>query len=1180
MAVNWHRAQALLEEGLRKARDERDVWLMAQCGGDTELHRCVTSLLARRDSADPPSDALLPSTRGHSHSDSPAPSSSVEASDRTLQPGSVIGGYRLDLMVGEGGMGVVYRAHRLADGEVVAIKFIRPDVTTPERIARFAREQRVLRRFEHSNIARLLDADLTTSPPYLVMEFVDGLPITHHCREHRLGLVARLRLVITVCQVVGKAHAEDIVHRDLKPANILVTHAGEVKLLDFGIAKYVDSTTPPTTGRPLLTPGYASPEQLQNLPVTPASDVYSLGVTIYQLLTGALPDHHLGPPRVSHHSTLRDARIRAGDLDAVVAKALCRRIVDGRYTTTDELVQDLAACLERRRPSARAWFRRVRMRSVTTVVLVLVVIAMAMPVVYAAWAWATREPFTFRPRENLGRPRVAVIDQGAERSELRWTSTALAQLIGADLLAGSYVQLIGDAEGDRLRRELTLPESTSLPADLAARVQSVLGADLLMLVRVVSAGGPSRLRVMVVLQGEGSGEPLLLDEIGEIGGLHALAATLSARVRTALLLSSQLGSEMAEIRALMPSDLEVLRLYAEALQHLRDFQASEARTLLEEAVKRAPDEPLLHSALSDAWLRLGHTRKAAASACRARELATAVPRELRLRLDAQCESHGKNWEKAVDAYRSLWQFFPQTIDYGLALAQVQSTHDVQGAIATIARLRALPPPLNDDVRIDLAESTLLPEAAEKAKAARRAAEKAAARGQTAVRAQALRMLCGALATSADASKATEAVSLCDEAVAVARASNDANILASALNNAGLAYQLAGDSSKALASYEEAIKVGPGENQDLQARLLANAGNIESDLGRRDAAEQRYERSAALFRSLENEPYAATVDSWRALLLQQAGHLARAAQLMAAVCDAPPPRDEPQARSCQGNRAGVYFEQGRTKDAAAAMAAVIERFRESKDKSYLYFVASLAIVDISRARFDGVRQRLRGVLVEGNPSDDASLIAHQAFGNLALVQGNVDEAAREYRHVVVDAQRSSKPLAVAEGTLGMAQAALVRGDYGSAAQHARDAADQACKVGIVSTCALSLLVEGESFLASGDTSQAQARLDRATKQAADVEHHDVRTALARFAAHLQAIRGDVEAARTKLRAVAEWEWRADRVVAALETELLLAEISWRHRAGGADQLDRVAQRARRLGVAGIARRAERILASLR
>lgn len=1179
MAVNWHRAQALLEEELTKAREERDAWLTAQCGGDTELHRCVTSLLARRESADPPSDALLPSTRSQSHSDSPAPSSSVEASDRALSPGSLIGGYRLDLMVGEGGMGVVYRAHRLADGERVAIKFIRPGVITPERIARFTREQKVLRKFEHSNIARLLDADLTTSLPYLVMEFVDGLPITHHCREHRLGLAARLRLVIKVCHVVGDAHAEKIVHRDLKPANILVTHAGEVKLLDFGIAKDVDTATPPTAGQPLLTPEYASPEQLQNLPVTAASDVYSLGVIIYQLLTGVLPDHR-DPPRVSHHSALRDAGIRAGDLDAVVAKALCRRLADGRYATTDELVQDLEACLERRRPGARAWFRRVRMRSVTTVILVLVVIAMAMPVVYAAWAWATREPFTFRLRENLGRPRVAVIDQGAERSELRWASTAIAQLIVADLLAGSYVQLIGDAEVDRFRRELTLPESTSLPANLAARVQSVLGADLLMLVRVVSAGGPSRLRVMVVLQGEGSGEPLLLDEVGEIGGLHALAAALSARVRKALLLSPELESEMAEIRALMPGDVEVLRLYAEALQHLRDFQATEARTLLEEAVKRAPDEPLLHSALSDAWLRLGHTRKAAASACRARDLATAVPRELRLRLDAQCESHGGSWEKAVDGYRSLWQFFPQTIEYGLALAQVQSTHHVQGAIATIARLRALPPPLNDDVRIDLAESTLLPEAAEKAKAARRAAEKAATRGQTAVRAQALRMLCGALATSADPSKAAEAVSLCDEAVAVARASSDANILASALNNGGLAYQLAGDSLKALASYEEAIKVGPGENQDLQAKLLANAGNIESDLGRRDAAERRYERSAALFRSLENEPYAATVDSWRALLLQQAGHLARAAQLMAAVCDAPQPRDEPQARSCQGNRAGVYFEQGRTEEAAAAMAAVIDRFRESKDKSYLYFVASLAIVDISRASFDGVRQRLRGVLVEGNPSDDASLIAHQAFGNLALAQGNVDEADHEYRRVVVDAQRSSKPLAVADGTFGMAQAALVRGDYGSAAQHARDAADQACKVGIVSTCALSLLVEGESFLASGDTSQAQARLDRATKQAADAEHHDVRTALARFAAHLQAIRGDVEAARTKLRAVAEREWRADRVVAALETELLLAEISWRHRAGGGDQLNRVGQRAHRLGVAGIARRAERLLASLR
>ena len=263
-----------------------------------------------------------------------------------MQPLPTVSGYRTCALLGRGGMGEVYAAMEQQSGRMVAIKILRSDAQSQQAVARFARECRILARFDHPHIARIFGHGLTDHQvPYLAMEYVEGQSILDYCESHELQLEARVKLFHQVCLAVAVAHESRIVHRDLKPANILVTANGVPKLLDFGIATLVDGSTEDltATGHRLLTPSYASIEQFRGGPVTPASDVYSLAIILNELAFDVRwPDH------ASH-----DARLRR-----VVEKATAERPSE-RYATAAELAAEIQAYLEGK-PVRAAFDRRRR----------------------------------------------------------------------------------------------------------------------------------------------------------------------------------------------------------------------------------------------------------------------------------------------------------------------------------------------------------------------------------------------------------------------------------------------------------------------------------------------------------------------------------------------------------------------------------------------------------------------------------------------------------------------------------------------------------------------------------------------------------------------------------------------------------------------------------------------------
>ncbi|MGD8330836.1 MAG: serine/threonine-protein kinase, partial [Acidobacteriota bacterium] len=268
----WQRVKELMQAALDLEPPARAPYLREECADD-ELRHEVESLLAAHEEA---GDFL-----------EGAPDSALFAG--MFSPGDRVGAYRIKRLVGEGGMGMVYEAAR-ADGEFrrrVAVKVVSEGVADFA-IKRFRAERQILADIDHPFIARLLDGGTTgDGAPYLVMEFIDGEPIDRYCDRRQLDLRQRLALFHDVCDAVRHAHQHQVVHRDLKPGNVIVTEDGMPKLLDFGVAKLLDSARDSDTGEPRragqvpMTPSFASPEQLVGDRTTPASDVYSLGVLLY-----------------------------------------------------------------------------------------------------------------------------------------------------------------------------------------------------------------------------------------------------------------------------------------------------------------------------------------------------------------------------------------------------------------------------------------------------------------------------------------------------------------------------------------------------------------------------------------------------------------------------------------------------------------------------------------------------------------------------------------------------------------------------------------------------------------------------------------------------------------------------------------------------------------------------------
>jgi eukaryotic-like serine/threonine-protein kinase len=511
----WARLQQLFSKALMLPEPGRSAWLARACNDDAELLSEVTELLRAEAMPGVLDSPLLAMERAEPATVAPS-----------LAAESRVGAWRIEKLVGRGGMGEVYAATRVnvEFEQRGALKLLRFEAIGE--LARFNAERRILARLDHPGIARLLDGGVAPDGrPYTVMTFVEGMTLIDYCNARHATLHERLALFAQVCDAVAFAHRNLIIHRDLKPANTLVDSDGTVKLLDFGIAKLIDASASSDSADPNMTvapftPDYAAPEQLAGTTVTTATDVYALGVLLFELLTGTRPLRTRGLPFAQALALLNDreaplasrvanekadaplpASALTGDLDAIIAKCLRREPVH-RYETVSALTLDLQRHLRREpvlaREGARMYvlgrvLRRYRWPVAAAAALMLAFAAGLAGTLWQAHkaqtqartAMAVQDFVTDLFRTNSSNQKDPVkarattarelLDLGAKKIDTAMTDAPAAKLSVLNLLGDLYDELALRKEEIRLRRE-----SVDLTRDL-------YGADAPELVAALSA---------------------------------------------------------------------------------------------------------------------------------------------------------------------------------------------------------------------------------------------------------------------------------------------------------------------------------------------------------------------------------------------------------------------------------------------------------------------------------------------------------------------------------------------------------------------------------------------------------------------------------------------------------------------------------------------------------------------
>jgi len=454
LPYRWQRLQTLYDEAMTLATSHRPQFVIDSCEDDKLLRDQLLSLVMQSD------DNRAEATTGF-----------AKRSQTTLESGYVIGRYRVLRQLGVGGMGSVYLAER-ADSEFqqqVAIKLVNSDLVSPNVIARMRGERQILANLNHPNIARLIDGGATSEGlPYLVMEYVEGTRIDLYCSTNNLDINARLLLFKQVCSAVHAAHQQLIIHRDIKPSNILVTPAGIPKLLDFGIAKLLDANTRISdtaltlVNERMLTPEYASPEQIRGEPLSTASDVYALGILLYELLTGTRPYRFKGTTLhqleqfMQSHTPLKPSAVieqlpastRAtditlskslrGDLDNIIMKAMHKDTVR-RYGSASALADDIDNYLSSRPISARPdtmgylvskFWKRNRWAVTSAAAMFVLIVALT---IFYTWRLTTER--NIAQRERLTATRVSdfmtEVFRVANPNESRGNTVAAREVLDA-----------------------------------------------------------------------------------------------------------------------------------------------------------------------------------------------------------------------------------------------------------------------------------------------------------------------------------------------------------------------------------------------------------------------------------------------------------------------------------------------------------------------------------------------------------------------------------------------------------------------------------------------------------------------------------------------------------------------------------------------------------------------------
>jgi serine/threonine protein kinase/tetratricopeptide (TPR) repeat protein len=797
---------------------------------------------------------------------------------RTTSPqpdltGTTLGRLRVTARLGAGGMGEVWRAEDPKLRRTVAIKRVSiRGRGGPDEAARLLREGQRLSALNHPNIASVYDVLEQDGEIFLVMEYVEGQTLRQRM-DQPININQFFDIAIQCADALTAAHERGILHSDIKPENVMLTDSGQVKLLDFGVARrLVAAGASDGAGTQTLstlatvggTPTYMAPEVLLGSLPDFRADVFSLGVVLYEMLGGRHP--FLGSTAtaiamqiVQQEATPLDKLSRSvpPPLALIVAKALQKK-PDKRYQSPRELAADLRAVRFGSRPqisTSRSFLGQQNWK-----VSLFGGLAAAL-VLTAVFVVRHREQIFHGSRSAASpavktRPSVAVLGfkNLTDRADKAWLSTALAEMLSAELASGGQLRLISGEQIARASKDV--PWSlTDTPKDSVPRLRANLDTDYVTTgsYAVVGEGDKSQIRLDFRLEETTAGDTVAEEAVsGGEADLFELVSQIGARMREHLGAGQVTSAQATQVRASLPADPKAARLYSEGLNKLRAFETLAARDLLTQAVEADPQSPQTHAALSGALLELGYDNTAKDEAQRAFQLSTNLSNEERLWMEAQYRDLNNENAKAIQIVRTLADLYPDSLAYGLRLASLQdSGGDPRGAFATLEGLRKLPSPAGDDPRIDLAEATAaeaLGDFKREQEISAAAAQKGEARGIRLVVAQANLYESTALHQLGDGDRASAAL---DKAKVLFAAGGDLKHSGMTLVWSADFLKAKGDLVGARKQAEEALVVFHQIGNPLYAgQALNEIGNILANEGKLAEAKSYYEQALHNYREAD------------------------------------------------------------------------------------------------------------------------------------------------------------------------------------------------------------------------------------------------------------------------------------------------------------------------------------------
>ncbi len=781
--------------------------------------------------------------------------------------------FRVVRFIARGGMGEVYEAEDLELHENVAVKCIRFDYAQQDQaVDRFRREIQLARRVTHPNVCRTYDvfrhteksADEQDQEILIVsMELLDGKTLSQDIREkNKLTTEQSLPIIAQMAAGLGAAHKAGIVHRDFKSANVLLIPSDQsdsgirVVITDFGLARDIAGNATRLTGSldVVGTPAFMAPEQLNGGEITPATDIYALGIVMYEMLTGDVPYsgdtaiamalRRLSEPAPSPRTTVPGL---APEWEATVLRCLERRPED-RFASTEEIMQtirgEISAPPRRRESKPRSLILRWVVAAVAALVL-------------AAGGWfalhnrnSQSPPLNSSPAVTDAKLRPSVAVLGFQNM----SESANTGLLGDMLSDGLWSQLDTDeirfippARVDEMKRNLGINNtSSSLDSAELARIQDYLGCDTVITgtYRASSDGkGPRNIEWNIHLLGKGDSATGSVQTTGTEAELNSMVARAGKLIRTKLGVELSVAEE-SRLDNSLSSNSEALRNFAEARDKRRNFDVSGDIKALQKALAADPNFAQAHSALAEAWSDLGYETKAAEEAKKALDLSSNLSAEARGLITARYSEMVHDWPKAIENYASLKTLFVDDPEYGLLLARSQvSAGKGQAALTTLDQTaqKKLPKGLEAQLQLTRSEAQdSLGNFHEQLTSASAASQIAKSLQSNLLLARTRIQECAALLNLGDAQKAKP---VCEEARDLNTASGDQLGAARAINLvANSAYQR-GELAEAKTLYGQALSISEtiGDKAD-ESGALNNLANILDDQGDRQGAIRTYRKS--------------------------------------------------------------------------------------------------------------------------------------------------------------------------------------------------------------------------------------------------------------------------------------------------------------------------------------------------